>query len=101
MCLTYFYRLKVKYLLRASQVTIILYLTVVGALLLYMLFLLLVDPLIRKRDLYTQPLHNEEEAEVRRQEIKLRRWPCSKMGLFMSERFYVILDGCMMDALMF
>uniref|UniRef100_A0A8C4Z6F8 Transmembrane protein 9 n=1 Tax=Gadus morhua TaxID=8049 RepID=A0A8C4Z6F8_GADMO len=45
------------------KVTIILYLTVVGALLLYMVFLLLVEPLIRKRDLYTQPLHNEEEAE--------------------------------------
>lgn len=47
-----------------SQVTIIIYLSVVGALLLYMLFLLLVDPLIRKQDLYTQPLHNEEDSEV-------------------------------------
>lgn len=46
------------------QVTIIIYLSVVGALLLYMLFLLLVDPLIRKHDPYTQPLHNEEDAEV-------------------------------------
>ena len=57
------------------QVTIIIYLAVVGALLLYMLFLLLVDPLIRKRDLYTQPLHNEEEAEVGNQieEIALVR----------------------------
>ncbi|XP_008317088.1 proton-transporting V-type ATPase complex assembly regulator TMEM9 isoform X2 [Cynoglossus semilaevis] len=45
------------------KVTIIIYLSVVGALLLYMLFLLLVDPLIRKRDPYTQPLHNEEDAE--------------------------------------
>lgn len=44
--------------------TIIIYLSVVGALLPYMLFLLLVDPLIRKRDPYTQPLHNEEDAEV-------------------------------------
>lgn len=47
------------------QVTIIIYLSVVGALLLYMLFLLLVDPLIRKHDPYTQPLHNEEDSEVR------------------------------------
>lgn len=46
------------------KVTIIIYLSVVGALLLYMLFLLLVDPLIRKHDPYTQPLHNEEDAEV-------------------------------------
>ncbi|XP_067384448.1 transmembrane protein 9 isoform X2 [Channa argus] len=45
------------------KVTIIIYLSVVGALLLYMLFLLLVDPLIRKRDRYTQPLHNEEDSE--------------------------------------
>lgn len=47
-----------------SQVTIIIYLSVVGALLLYMLFLLLVDPLIRKHDPYAQPLHNEEDSEV-------------------------------------
>lgn len=47
-----------------SQVTIIIYLSVVGALLLYMLFLLLVDPLIRKHDPYTQPLHNEDDSEV-------------------------------------
>lgn len=46
------------------KVTIIIYLSVVGALLLYMLFLLLVDPLIRKHDPYTQPLHNEEDSEV-------------------------------------
>ncbi|XP_055023456.1 proton-transporting V-type ATPase complex assembly regulator TMEM9 [Misgurnus anguillicaudatus] len=45
------------------KVTIIIYLSVVGALLLYMLFLLLVDPLIRKHDPYTMPLHNEEESE--------------------------------------
>ncbi|TKS77575.1 putative protein 2 [Collichthys lucidus] len=45
------------------KVTIIIYLSVVGALLLYMLFLLLVDPLIRKHDPYTQPLHNEEDSE--------------------------------------
>lgn len=44
---------------------IIIYLSVVGALLLYMAFLVLVDPLIRKPDAYTQPLHNEEENEVR------------------------------------
>lgn len=48
----------------STQVTIIIYLSVVGALLLYMLFLLLVDPLIRKHDPYIQPLHNEEDAEV-------------------------------------
>ncbi|CAM4716475.1 unnamed protein product [Leuciscus chuanchicus] len=45
------------------KVTIIIYLSVVGALLLYMLFLLLVDPLIRKHDQYTIPLHNEEDSE--------------------------------------
>ncbi|XP_029429646.1 transmembrane protein 9 [Rhinatrema bivittatum] len=39
------------------------YLLVVGALLLYMAFLMLVDPLIRKPDSYVQPLHNEEESE--------------------------------------
>lgn len=48
------------------KVTIIIYLSVVGALLLYMLFLLLVDPLIRKHDAYTQPLHNEEDSEEMR-----------------------------------
>lgn len=36
----------------------------VGALLLYMAFLMLVDPLIRKPDAYTEQLHNEEENEV-------------------------------------
>ncbi|KAG9334508.1 hypothetical protein JZ751_007591, partial [Albula glossodonta] len=45
------------------NVTIIIYLSVVGSLLLYMLFLLLVDPLIRKHDPYTQPLQNEEDTE--------------------------------------
>ncbi|XP_051524423.1 putative protein 2 isoform X2 [Myxocyprinus asiaticus] len=45
------------------KVTIIIYLSVVGALLLYMLFLLLVDPLIRKRDPYIMPLQNEEDSE--------------------------------------
>ncbi|KAJ8257193.1 hypothetical protein GJAV_G00182930 [Gymnothorax javanicus] len=45
------------------KVTIIIYLSVVGSLLLYMLFLLLVDPLIRKHDPYTQPLQNEEDTE--------------------------------------
>ncbi|XP_077452374.1 proton-transporting V-type ATPase complex assembly regulator TMEM9 [Stigmatopora argus] len=48
------------------KVTIIIYLSVVGALLLYMLFLLLVDPLIRKHDAYTQPLHNEDDSEEMR-----------------------------------
>lgn len=51
-------------LLPTPQVIIIIYLSVVGALLLYMAFLMLVDPLIRKPDAYTQPLHNEEENEV-------------------------------------
>ncbi|NWS56991.1 TMEM9 protein, partial [Chunga burmeisteri] len=45
------------------KVIIIIYLSVVGALLLYMAFLVLVDPLIRKPEAYTQPLHNEEENE--------------------------------------
>ncbi|KAK1800957.1 hypothetical protein P4O66_004712 [Electrophorus voltai] len=45
------------------QVTIIIYLSVVGSLLLYMLFLLLVDPLIRRQDPYMQPLQNEEDSE--------------------------------------
>ncbi|KAJ3586915.1 hypothetical protein NHX12_013307 [Muraenolepis orangiensis] len=55
------------------KVTIILYLSVVGALVLYMLFLLLVEPLFRKRDSYTQPLHNEEEAEADRSNTMLER----------------------------
>lgn len=46
------------------QVTIIIFLSVVGALLLYMVFLLLIDPLIRKKEPYTQRLHNEEDSEV-------------------------------------
>ncbi|XP_037017001.2 proton-transporting V-type ATPase complex assembly regulator TMEM9 [Artibeus jamaicensis] len=45
------------------KVTIILYLSVVGALLLYMAFLMLVDPLIRKPDAYTEQLHSAEEDE--------------------------------------
>uniref|UniRef100_A0A670I0Q1 Transmembrane protein 9 n=3 Tax=Podarcis TaxID=42163 RepID=A0A670I0Q1_PODMU len=45
------------------KVIIIIYLSVIGALLLYMVFLMVVDPLIRKPDAYTQPLHNEEESE--------------------------------------
>lgn len=49
---------------RVLQVTIIIFLSVVGALLLYMLFLLLVDPLIRKPDPMAQTLHNEEDSEV-------------------------------------
>lgn len=52
------------------QVIIIIYLSVVGALLLYMAFLVLVDPLIRKPDPYTQPLHNEEDSEVRGQGVQ-------------------------------
>lgn len=50
---------------RLLQVTIIIYLSVVGSLLLYMLFLLLVDPLIRRQDPYIQPLQNEDDSEVR------------------------------------
>lgn len=46
------------------QIIIIIYLSVIGALLLYMVFLMVVDPFIRKPDAYTQPLHNEEESEV-------------------------------------
>ncbi|KAH0520115.1 Transmembrane protein 9 [Microtus ochrogaster] len=46
------------------KVIIVIYLSVVGALLLYMAFLMLVDPLIRKPDAYTEQLHNEEENEV-------------------------------------
>lgn len=46
------------------QVTIIIFLSVLGALLLYMVFLLLIDPLIRKKEPYTQRLHNEEDSEV-------------------------------------
>ncbi|XP_028821514.1 putative protein 2 [Denticeps clupeoides] len=45
------------------KVTIIIYLSVVGTLFLYMLFLLLVDPLMRKHDPYIQRLHNEDDAE--------------------------------------
>lgn len=36
----------------------------VGALLMYMAFLMLVDPLIRKPDAYTERLRSEEESEV-------------------------------------
>ncbi|XP_014338254.1 proton-transporting V-type ATPase complex assembly regulator TMEM9 isoform X1 [Bos mutus] len=45
------------------KVIIVIYLSVVGALLLYMAFLMLVDPLIRKPDAYTERLHSEEESE--------------------------------------
>ncbi|XP_039185345.1 proton-transporting V-type ATPase complex assembly regulator TMEM9 [Crotalus tigris] len=45
------------------KIIIIIYLSVIGALLLYMIFLMVVDPFIRKPDAYTQPLHNEEESE--------------------------------------
>uniref|UniRef100_A0A3Q3ESK8 Transmembrane protein 9 n=1 Tax=Labrus bergylta TaxID=56723 RepID=A0A3Q3ESK8_9LABR len=55
------------------KVTIIIYLSVVGALLLYMLFLLLVDPLIRKHDPYTQPLHNEEDVDGAKANTVLER----------------------------
>lgn len=47
-----------------TQIIIVIYLSVVGALLLYVAFLMLVDPLIRKPDAYTERLHNEEENEV-------------------------------------
>ncbi|XP_036389264.1 transmembrane protein 9 [Megalops cyprinoides] len=52
------------------KVTIIIYLSVVGSLLLYMLFLLLVDPLMRKQDIYTQPLQNEEDTEDMRAPVE-------------------------------
>lgn len=45
------------------KVIIVIYLSVVGALLLYMAFLMLVDPLIRKPDAYTEQLHNEQDNE--------------------------------------
>ncbi|XP_063153442.1 proton-transporting V-type ATPase complex assembly regulator TMEM9 [Candoia aspera] len=45
------------------KIIIIIYLLVIGALLLYMAFLMVVDPFIRKPDPYTQPLHNEEDSE--------------------------------------
>ncbi|KAH0618970.1 hypothetical protein JD844_018550 [Phrynosoma platyrhinos] len=45
------------------KIIIIIYLSVIGALLLYMVFLMVVDPLIRKPSAYAQPLHNEEESE--------------------------------------
>ncbi|XP_068020841.1 proton-transporting V-type ATPase complex assembly regulator TMEM9 isoform X3 [Melanerpes formicivorus] len=48
------------------KVIIIIYLSVVGALLLYMAFLVLVDPLLRKPDAYSQPLHSQEENEEAR-----------------------------------
>lgn len=48
----------------------------VGALLLYMAFLMLVDPLIRKPDAYTEQLHNEEENEV-----TLALWANPKAGV--------------------
>ena len=47
-----------------TQVVIVIYLSVVGALLMYMAFLMLVDPLIRKPDAYTERLRSEEESEV-------------------------------------
>uniref|UniRef100_A0AC11C511 Transmembrane protein 9 n=4 Tax=Ovis TaxID=9935 RepID=A0AC11C511_SHEEP len=47
------------------KVIIVIYLSVVGALLLYMGFLMLVDPLIRKPDAYTERLHNEESEDAR------------------------------------
>ncbi|KAJ1074826.1 hypothetical protein K5549_019222, partial [Capra hircus] len=46
------------------KVIIVIYLSVVGALLLYMGFLMLVDPLIRKPDAYTERLHNEESEAI-------------------------------------
>ncbi|XP_015197884.2 proton-transporting V-type ATPase complex assembly regulator TMEM9 isoform X1 [Lepisosteus oculatus] len=58
------------------KVTIIIYLSVVGSLLLYMMFLLLVDPLIRKHESYTQPLRNEEDSErgVNRASVSVSPW---------------------------
>ncbi|KAI4536595.1 hypothetical protein MG293_012798 [Ovis ammon polii] len=47
------------------KVIIVIYLSVVGALLLYMGFLMLVDPLIRKPDAYTERLRNEESEDAR------------------------------------
>lgn len=64
------------------KVTIIIYLAILGALLLYMLFLLLVDPLIRKQDPYTQPLHNEEDSE----EMRPRPDTASNRGNTVLER---------------
>uniref|UniRef100_A0A673UHU6 Transmembrane protein 9 n=1 Tax=Suricata suricatta TaxID=37032 RepID=A0A673UHU6_SURSU len=52
------------------KVIIVIYLSVVGALLLYMAFLMLVDPLIRKPDAYTEQLHNEEENEKHFPELR-------------------------------
>ncbi|XP_062396414.1 transmembrane protein 9 isoform X1 [Sardina pilchardus] len=66
------------------KITIIIYLSVVGALLLYMLFLLLVDPLIRKHDPYIQPLHNEEDAEV--QDIRTQAEAAQGRGSTVLER---------------
>nr|XP_032813870.1 transmembrane protein 9-like isoform X1 [Petromyzon marinus] len=45
------------------KVTIIIYLTIVGALLVYMAFLMLVDPLIRKSDAHAPALHAETDTE--------------------------------------
>ncbi|KAB0406592.1 hypothetical protein E2I00_010402, partial [Balaenoptera physalus] len=56
-----------------SQVIIVIYLSVVGALLLYMAFLMLVDPLIRKPDAYTERLHNEEENERWKLQVQEQR----------------------------
>ncbi|XP_041051326.1 transmembrane protein 9 isoform X1 [Carcharodon carcharias] len=62
------------------KVTIIIYLTVVGALLVYMAFLMIVDPLIRKPDSYIQPLHNEEDTES-----LVMRTICSELSSGISE----------------
>lgn len=76
------------------QVTIIIYLSVVGALLLYMLFLLLVDPLIRKHDPYTQPLHNEEDAEVTNRAL-CSLWPSARaLELIPRAGFVCLLRRC-------
>lgn len=69
--------------------TIIIYLSVVGALLLYMLFLLLVDPLIRKHDPYTQPLHNEEDSEVTIQEDSIQAHSSVFIWVLWSLKFLI------------
>lgn len=62
--------------------TIIIYLSVVGALLLYMLFLLLIDPLIRKHDPYTMPLQNEEDSEVCENDLRTTFLCALKLTVF-------------------
>ena len=68
-----------------TQIIIVIYLSVVGALLLYMAFLMLVDPLIRKPDAYTERLHNEEESEVRALPAPLPPQPPGPRSLFSTQ----------------